>query len=147
MRTIKKVIIHCSATKPSMDIGAETIRRWHVDGNNWADIGYHFVVRLDGAIEKGRDIDVVGAHCKGQNASSIGICYAGGVDENGQPEDTRTSQQKAALIELTSSLSTLFPGVTFHGHKEYSPKACPSFNVEDEGYGTIGSKSRCDCCC
>ena len=136
MRPIKKVIIHCSATKPSMDIGAETIRRWHVDGNNWADIGYHFVVRLDGAIEKGRDIDVVGAHCKGQNTSSIG-----------KPEDTRTSQQKAALIELTSSLSTLFPGVTFHGHKEYSPKACPSFNVEDEGYGTIGSKSRCDCCC
>ena len=134
MRPIKKVIIHCSATKPSMDIGAETIRRWHVDGNNWADIGYHFFVRLD-------------AHCKGQNTSSIGICYAGGVDENGEPEDTRTSQQKAALIELTSSLSTLFPGVTFHGHKEYSPKACPSFNVEDEGYGTIGSKSRCDCCC
>lgn len=147
MRPITKVIIHCSATPPSMDVGAETIRKWHVNGNGWSDIGYHFVIRLDGTIEKGRDIDVTGAHCKGNNTSSIGVCYAGGLDSDKQPKDTRTPEQKQSLRKLTSSLSVLFPGITFHGHNEFSSKACPSFDVKSEGYGGEGPALKPECNC
>jgi N-acetylmuramoyl-L-alanine amidase len=147
MRPITKVIIHCSATPPSMDIGADTIRGWHVNGNKWADIGYHYVVRLDGKIEEGRGIDAVGAHTRGENTSSIGLCYVGGVGEDKQPKDTRTPEQKKTLRELTSALAVLFPEVSFHGHNEFSAKACPSFDVKSEGYGKEGLSDRPECTC
>ena len=77
MRKIDKIIIHCSATPKHKDFSAETIRDWHVKGNGWDDIGYHYVVRLDGSLEYGRPVQVPGAHCRGENKSSIGICDIG----------------------------------------------------------------------
>src|SRR3546814_13006463 len=74
MRRIETIILHCSYTPPSMDIGAAVIKGWHVDGNGWTDIGYHFVLRRNGAVEEGRPLDVVGAHAKNFNGRSIGIC-------------------------------------------------------------------------
>lgn len=136
MRKVSKVIIHCSATRPTQDIDVETVRGWHVDGNGWKDVGYHFFIKRDGKIQIGRPITQTGAHTKGENTGSIGICYAGGVAEDGKtPEDNRTELQKASLRVLCKALSEVFKGVTFHGHNEFSAKACPSFKVSKEKYG------------
>ena len=84
MRNIKEIIIHCSATREGQDISVDTIRKWHVEGRGWSDIGYHFYIDINGDIQKGRDIAKIGAHCSGHNRNSIGICYCGGVEEDGK---------------------------------------------------------------
>ena len=90
MRQIHKLIVHCSATREGHNVPVETIRKWHVEGRGWSDIGYHFYIDLEGNIFKGRDIARMGAHCKGYNRNSIGICYCGGVEADGKtPKDTR----------------------------------------------------------
>ena len=88
MREINRIILHCSATPEGEHISTETIRDWHVNKRGWSDIGYHFVVLLDGTIEAGRPLDRVGAHTKGHNEDSIGICIVGGVDADNNPKDT-----------------------------------------------------------
>lgn len=88
--------LHCSATKAGQDFTATDIDRWHRE-RGFNGIGYHYVIRLDGKLEKGRDVSLAGAHCKGWNKRSIGICYIGGLDENGRPADTRTNAQKRVL--------------------------------------------------
>jgi N-acetylmuramoyl-L-alanine amidase len=130
MRKIDKIIIHCSATPPSMDIGADVIRKWHVEGNKWSDIGYHDIIKRDGSVEAGRDISIAGAHCKGQNAHSIGICLIGGVDDNGNPENNFTKKQFKSLRRLVRMYKAQY-SVTIHGHREFSNKACPSFDVQE----------------
>ena len=135
MRTINLLIVHCSATKPFMDIGAVEIRKWHTDpkpkGNGWRDIGYHFVIRRDGTVEDGRPIDQVGAHVAGHNSDSIGICLVGGVDDAGVPAANFTPEQWKALEALLRVLRAKFPKSTIHGHNEYAAKACPSFDVNE----------------
>lgn len=133
MRKINKIIIHCSATPEGRDVKTETIRDWHVNGNHWKDIGYHYVIELDGSVHKGRDESVVGAHCSGQNANSIGVCYVGGIAKDGKtPKDTRTEAQKQSLLELLKSLKVKYPNATIHGHREFAAKACPSFDAKYE---------------
>ena len=78
MRKIRKIIIHCSATKEGHDIDAAEIKKWHVEGNGWSDIGYHYVIKLDGTVEEGRPLERSGAHTLNHNFDSIGICYIGG---------------------------------------------------------------------
>ena len=131
MRKIKEVIVHCSATKPKVDIGVDRIREWHVRDNKWADIGYHYVVRLDGTVEKGRAEYKTGAHCYGHNRHSIGVCYVGGLDQNGSSSDTRTPQQKKSLEKLIDNLCNRYH-CEVHGHNEYSDKDCPCFNAHEE---------------
>ena len=87
------------------------------------------MIRLDGSIENGRPESEIGAHCRGHNTESIGICYIGGVDRHGCPEDTRTEAQKISLRKLVELLQSRYPGATVHGHNEFAAKACPSFNV------------------
>ena len=133
MRKINKLIVHCSATPEGKDVKTETIRDWHVNGNHWTDIGYHYVIELDGSVHKGRDENVIGAHCSGQNANSIGICYVGGVAKDGKtPKDTRTEAQKQSLIKLLKQLKQKYPKATIHGHSEYANKACPCFDAKTE---------------
>lgn len=137
-RPIDQLIIHCAATPPGMDIGVEEIRKWHVDGNGWKDIGYHNVIRLNGALENGRPLDQVGAHCAGQNTGSIGVCMVGGVDAKGKPSANFTEAQWAALRRYVMVFKAEYPEATIHGHNEYDKgKACPSFDVQkwlkDEG--------------
>tara|TARA_R110001606_G_scaffold79118_6_gene182835 strand:+ start:2719 stop:3117 length:399 start_codon:yes stop_codon:yes gene_type:complete len=131
MRQIDKIIIHCSATNEEQDFCARDIDRWH-KARGWSEIGYHFVIRLDGTLEIGRRLEVAGAHCFGYNKRSIGICYIGGCDENGTPKDTRTEKQKRALRSILGILNQDYPKATTHGHNEFSNKACPSFNVKTE---------------
>jgi|TARA_R100000935_G_scaffold56548_1_gene88375 N-acetylmuramoyl-L-alanine amidase len=133
MREINKIIIHCSATPRNKDFSAEDIRDWHVKGNGWDDIGYHFVVRLDGKIEYGRMVDKSGAHVKGHNRDSIGICYIGGMDKDMHEwVDTRTKLQSDSLVSLLKVLKRAHPESTIHGHRDFSTKACPSFDATNE---------------
>jgi N-acetylmuramoyl-L-alanine amidase len=130
VRDIRQIIIHCSATPEGRDVKASQIKKWHID-RGWSDIGYHYVIELDGTIRKGRKESVIGAHCKGMNRDSIGVCYIGGVDVNMKPKDTRTQEQLITLISLLVELRYRYPNATIHGHNEFSSKACPSFNVEE----------------
>ena len=133
MREIDKIIVHCSATREGQDIPVETIKKWHVEGRGWSDIGYHFYVELDGTIKKGRDIDRSGAHTIGENKSSIGLCYCGGVKADGKtPKDTRTESQKESLLHVLKTLKAMFPESTIYSHNEFANKACPSFDATNE---------------
>lgn len=135
---ITKIILHCSATPEGKAFTADDIRRWHTlpelkGGRGWKDIGYHYVIHLDGSVHAGRPEGTVGAHCKGQNACSVGVCYVGGLASDGRtPKDTRTPAQKAALSRLVAELRGRYPGATVHGHYEFAAKACPCFNVGEE---------------
>lgn len=130
MRKIDKIIVHCSATRPSQDIGAAEIDTCHKK-QGWNGIGYHFVIRRNGQIEKGRPVEIAGAHCKGHNADSIGICLVGGIDANGRSENNFTDAQFQALRKLVADLKNNFLQVTVHGHCEFANKACPCFDVQE----------------
>uniref|UniRef100_UPI003FEF2E46 N-acetylmuramoyl-L-alanine amidase n=1 Tax=Candidatus Limisoma sp. TaxID=3076476 RepID=UPI003FEF2E46 len=132
MRKINKIIIHCAATPEGRNFTVEDIRRWHLQ-RGFRDIGYHYVIYLDGSVHTGRPIEQIGAHTSGYNATSIGICYIGGCAKDGKtPKDTRTEAQRSALVKLVAELRAKFPGATVHGHNEFANKACPSFNVQKE---------------
>lgn len=131
MRQIKEIIVHCADTPEGRDDKAADIKRWH-KAQGWSDIGYHYVIDLDGTIEPGRPLETAGAHCTGHNANSIGICYIGGCDKDMKPKDTRTEEQKASLITLLKYLVAKYPGAKIYGHKDFAQKACPSFDAKKE---------------
>ena len=132
MRSIKEIIIHCSATREEQQVSVDTIRDWHL-AKGWNDIGYHFYIDLNGIINKGRDIDKIGAHCKGHNRNSIGICYCGGVETDGKtPKDTRTQEQKDSLLHVLKTLKAMYPEAVIYSHNEFANKACPSFDATEE---------------
>ena len=129
MRDINKIIIHCAATKPSMDIGADEIKQWHVQ-RGWRTIGYHFVIRFDGTVETGRDVSEIGAHASGHNGDSIGICLVGGCDEEMNPIADYTEEQWASLKKLVGDLRDKHgPKIAVIGHNDVSSKTCPNFDV------------------
>jgi len=136
MRDLSRIILHCSATPEGREISIETIRSWHSDpppqGRGWSDIGYHYVIHLNGMTEIGRPVDIQGAHVLGENEDSIGVCYIVGLDTSMNPKDTMTVQQEIAFVELVKSLRLTFGELPIHGHNEFSTKACPSFSVEEK---------------
>lgn len=136
-RRIDKIIVHCTSTPEGRPHTVADITKWHKE-KGWATIGYHYVVYLDGSIHTGRDVDLVGAHCTGQNTYSIGVVYVGGTEKYDVKvgKDTRTSAQKKALLALMKKLKTLYPKATIHGHDEFANKACPCFKAKEE-YKTI----------
>lgn len=132
MRKISKIIVHCSATKPSQECNANIITQWHV-ARGFKTIGYHFVILRDGKIEKGRPISQVGAHCKGHNSDSIGICLIGGLNNDMSPSSDYTIAQKQVLHCLIKLLSVQYsiPYTEIYGHRDLDPhKTCPNFNVQ-----------------
>lgn len=130
---IDAIIIHCSATPEGREFHAADIDRWHRQ-RGFRCIGYHYVVTLDGSVEKGRDESETGAHCvqQGMNRRSIGVCYIGGVDEAGKPKDTRTEAQKMTLRRLIEDLRRRYPSAKVYGHRDFAPKACPCFDATAE---------------
>jgi len=133
-RTIHYLVIHCSATPEGRAHTAKDIDLWHRQ-RGFNEIGYNYVILLDGTIEQGRDVDKIPAHVEGHNKDSIGICYIGGVDKNTlQPKDTRTKAQKEALIKLLKELRELYPDAVIQGHRDFVgvKKACPCFNAKEE---------------
>ena len=134
-RSVNEIIVHCSATPEGRDVDVSTIRRWHVEVNEWRDIGYHFVITLDGMVHRGRPINQIGAHVRNRNTGTIGVCYVGGVTNDGKltPKDTRTLEQKEALERLLISLLQANPEISrISGHRDYAAKACPSFDATTE---------------
>lgn len=155
------IIIHCSATREGQDIGVKEIDSMHKQ-RGFNKIGYHYVIRLDGSVEKGREETAIGAHCntkgfsrqsysrQSYNRHSIGICYVGGLDKNGKAKDTRTDAQKASLMNLINDICRRYPIVELLGHRDTSPdlndngevepaeyiKTCPCFDVRSE-YGLL----------
>lgn len=133
MRRIDYIVIHSSATPEGREHNVEDIDRWH-RARGFKEIGYHYVVELDGAVFEGRALSKVGAHVKGHNAHSIGICYIGGTDNTRErrPKDTRTPAQKQSLEKLISDLKNLFPSAQVVGHRDLGATACPSFDAKSE---------------
>ena len=152
MRRIDTIIVHCTATKAMRHFNVNDVRRWHIQ-RGFSDIGYHYLVLVDGTIEAGRPLSIAGAHCQGHNAHSIGISYVGGLENKpGVPynklkaKDTRTEAQKAALLSLLVELRKLYPKAKISGHRDFSPdknhngivepfewiKQCPSFDAKKE---------------
>ena len=152
MRNIDAIIIHCSATRSGQDLRAKDIDRIH-KARGFKQIGYNFVIDLDGLVENGRPLSMDGAHCntkgfskESYNKHSIGICYIGGLDKNGKTADTRTEAQKNALRDLVAKLCKEYDIIEVLGHRDTSPdldgsgevepaefiKACPCFDVRSE---------------
>lgn len=151
-RTITDIVIHCTATREGQEMTVGQIREEH-KRNGWSDIGYHYVIGLKGEIWNGRDVDLIGAHVSGHNTHSIGIAYVGGLEGNTlvpyrllKAKDTRTAEQKAALLSLLVDLRKMYPYARIRGHRDYSPdkngngtiepsewiKDCPSFDARKE---------------
>jgi N-acetyl-anhydromuramyl-L-alanine amidase AmpD len=125
MRKIDLIVVHASDTPASMDIGAEEIRQWHLQ-RGWRDIGYHHVIRRDGEVEEGRSHEVTGAHVRGHNATSIGICMVGG----GGGLFNYTWLQLFALRGLLVRLKEVYPDAAIVGHRDLDEgKECPCFSV------------------
>ena len=141
------LVVHCSATRPALDIGVREIREWHI-AKGWADCGYHVVIRRNGLIEFGRHFDEVGAHVAGMNTVSVGVCLVGGLYENGGEADDDfaglfTEEQAHALADVLTVLEAAYPDASIVGHRDLSPdldkdgkverhewlKTCPGFDV------------------
>ena len=150
LRNVTTILaVHCSATKPGVEIGAKEIREWHM-AKGWTDIGYHWVIRRSGLLEIGRNLREVGAHVTGFNVMSVGICLVGGLDENGNGiiDDFYhyTPKQRSTLYTLLLTLRLIYPGAQVCGHRDLSPdknhdgqvspdewlKQCPGFDVRRE---------------
>jgi hypothetical protein len=139
LSAIKRIVIHCADT-PNGDprYNATDIDRWHAE-NGWyrvpgmgphqpQHIGYHYVIEVDGNVAPGRTLEEVGAHCRGANADSIGICMVG--------QDAFTLAQWAHLRGLVEGTwIKAGKGLTVHGHRDLlrpgdKPKTCPGFDVQ-----------------
>jgi len=128
---IDRLIIHCSATRRDQVVTVADIRRWHVDDNGWSDVGYHGVLHRDGRLEPGRSLSRMGAHVRGHNRGTLGLCLIGGHGSASTDKfmDHFTEAQRAQLATLCiwAQQATM----TVHGHNEYAAKACPGFDVQE----------------
>lgn len=126
MRKIDTIIVHCSATPPEMDIGADEIREWH-KAKGWDDIGYHFVIRRNGIVEIGRPVHKFGAHAKGHNKGSIGVCLIGGNNKA-----DFTFEQYNQLNVLVNGIKNMCGIKEVLGHCDLPgvTKLCPCFDVK-----------------
>lgn len=124
------IVVHSSATPPTMDIGVDKITEWH-KARGFSTIGYHVVIRRHGEIEYGRPFDVRGAHVKGYNSYSIGVCVIGGVDSNMEAELNFTEEQFKSLERVLTALQGLFPDAEVVGHRDIprTTTKCPGFDV------------------
>lgn len=144
MKVVNRLVVHCSATRATADVGVADIRLWH-KRQGWRDVGYHYVIRRNGTVEKGRHDNEPGAHAAGFNGDSIAICMVGGVGADGKGENNFNYQQFDALRSLLNTLRLRFPAAEILGHRDLSPdrnkdgkvtknewlKECPSFSVRD----------------
>lgn len=134
IREIREIIVHCSATPEGRDYSVATLTAWHRQ-RGFLTVGYHYVIDLQGTVHIGRPLAMAGAHCRGHNARSIGVCYIGGVARDGRtPKDTRTEAQKKSLARLLRELHARYPASRLHGHREFANKACPSFDCHEYDY-------------
>jgi|TARA_R110000796_G_scaffold120248_5_gene234394 N-acetylmuramoyl-L-alanine amidase len=128
---VKYIVVHCSITPPSMDIGARQIDRLHRE-RGFLGCGYHFVIKRDGTLEFGRPLHRAGAHVRRKNKFTVGICLIGGMrQDNPNPEINYTDKQMAVLRETIDKLiAEEFPTATVKGHVDFDKgKTCPNFDA------------------
>ena len=138
MRPIKLIVIHCSATREDREFTEYDLDICH-RRRGFNGTGYHFYIRKNGDIKSTRPLERIGAHTRGFNKESIGICYEGGLNERGCPADTRTYAQKCSLLDLLRQLKTDYPTALILGHYQLSRsvrKSCPCFDAKEE-YGEV----------
>ena len=131
-RMITMIVLHCSATRCNRTYSVQQLYHDHVEVNRWSYIGYHEYILRSGKVEPTRALHLPGAHAKGFNARSIGVCYEGGLDEDGNPADTRTPEQTERIIDMLSRLHKLFPKAKIVGHRDLpgtTPKECPCLDA------------------
>lgn len=140
---IDTIMIHCTATPPGREVSVRELDAWHraerfepyvrPDGEK-VYAGYHLLVHLDGTYERIRPDEHRGQHCPqgNMNNRAVSVCYVGGVDNNNKPCDTRTEAQRKTLLTLVRTLRARYPGAQVVGHRDYAPKACPSFDARRE---------------
>lgn len=129
--SVRFLVLHCSASRCNQDYSVEQLRRYH-KARGFYDIGYHFYIRKDGTMTQHRKLLEVGAHARPYNRCSIGICYEGGLDEDGKPCNTMTTEQETRLIDLFRNLKILFPKAKIVGHRDLpgtTPKECPCLDA------------------
>ncbi|WP_202932364.1 N-acetylmuramoyl-L-alanine amidase [Vreelandella alkaliphila] len=128
---MRYLTIHCAATTAAMDIGVAEIREWHL-ARGFRDVGYHYVIRRDGTLERGRPENQTGAHVGGYNSGNLGICMVGGVASDGRtPEDNFTEAQWAELDRLLTELHGRYPEAIIMGHNGFpghETRGCPCFD-------------------
>lgn len=127
----KYIMLHCTATPARRAVTRDEIDGWHRQ-RGFRGIGYHYIIHQNGRVEEGRPLTQTGAHCKGYNSTAIGIAYVGGTDAKGVPTDTRTPEQKAAIVALIGRLRARFRIERIMGHNEVANKACPCFDAGKE---------------
>ena len=119
---IKYLVVYCSDTPNNREVTAAEIHDWHKNGNGWDGIGYHVVIKRDGAIEHGRPEYWAGAHVKGHNSESLGVCLIG--------RDQYTDNQLNSLQEVLRTWKIKYPTAATVGHRDLDPgKTCPNFDV------------------
>jgi hypothetical protein len=133
------IVIHCSATPPTMDISVETIREWHVGENHWDDVGYHHIVKRCGTLEPARPEEMQGSHNPQTNYRSVAVCLIGGSNANGDWENNFTDAQFVSLKSLILDLIKRYDMPKdfkqikkIIGHYQVDDKKeCPSFKVPE----------------
>lgn len=131
MNNITHVVVHYSATFEDQNLTVKDIDKMH-KARGWKGVGYHYVIRRDGVVEKGRPDNVVGAHVAGQNSGKIGICCIGGCNRATGPNkgvDNRTPAQVRAQIALIKTLLSRYPKAKVVGHRDLASTQCPGFDV------------------
>lgn len=131
LNVINEIIVHCSDTRIDQNFDISDIRSWHKQ-RGWSDVGYHYYIKLDGTVQYGRPIDVKGAHVKGRNYRSIGICFEGGKKEDGSMWERPNYNQVESFRKLKNSINNaLGRELEVNGHRKYSSiKTCPNFDVD-----------------
>lgn len=130
MREINEIIIHCADTKTNQYFDIDDIRDWHL-ARGFSDVGYHYVIALDGTVWYGRPLEQYGAHCKGKNLKSIGICFMGGYNPDGSMWDKPTEEQIEQYKILQGELFEQFGELKVNPHNKYSSKTCPNFLINE----------------
>ena len=102
---------------------AQDIHRFHRYSRGWAGIAYHYYIREDGTIYRGRPEGMIGGHCLGYNACSIGICFEGNFES-----ETMGQAQINAGWELIADILRRYPGICVRRHKDLNQTACPGRN-------------------
>jgi N-acetyl-anhydromuramyl-L-alanine amidase AmpD len=128
-RTVTDMIVMHHIGCTNRDVSAAEVHRWHL-ANGWAGIGYHYLIRKDGTIERGRPVDTVGAHCYGENYHTVGVNVVGDF-ETAWPTD---AQMKSAtrLVAALCRMYRIRPGEdTIVGHRDLLSTACPGQNLYD----------------
>ena len=125
------IVVHASASFPDIKTDVKVIDRWHRQ-RGFVMVGYHYVIKTDGTIEKGRDEDSIGAHVVNHNHNSVGVCLVGGVDKDGKSVNNYTNDQMLSLLVVLKELKDKYPKAVIQGHRDFPKvaKDCPCWDVK-----------------